>query len=212
MLDSSPGGMPIPVSVTVTTASVPARSMAIQMWPLSVVYRQALLTRLLKTCPRRAGSASTRIALRGGDADLVAGALDQRLAHLDGVADDASEIDALPAQLHPVVGDAADVEQVVHEPRHQHDLPLHHVRGAVDDRILLASALHQRNGVSHRRQRIPELVGEGRQEFVLAAVGIAQRLDELILGEPARPRLPADGVRRPPQQRRTSGRFPSACV
>ena len=49
MLDSCSGGMPIPVSVTVTTALVPARSMVIQIWPLFAVYRQALLTRLLKT-------------------------------------------------------------------------------------------------------------------------------------------------------------------
>ena len=135
----------------------------------------------------------------GHDADLVAGALDQRLADLDGVADDSYQIDALQAQLHPVVGDASDVEQVVHEPGHQPDLPLDHVRDAVDDRIPLAAAFHQRDGVADRRQRVAQFVGQHRQELVLATVGVAERLDELIFGELAR-RLPANGVCRPPEQ------------
>ena len=111
--------------------------------------------------------------LRGHDAYLVAGALDHRLAHLDRVADDLYQIDALQAQLHPVVGDAPDVEQIVHEPGHQPDLPINHLRDAVDDRIPLTAAFHQRDGVADRRQRIAEFVGQHRQELVLAPVGVA---------------------------------------
>ena len=66
------------------------------------------------------------------------GSLDQRLAHLDRVANDRHQIDALAAQLQPIVGDAADVEQVVHEPGHQPDLPLDHLRDTIDERIRAA--------------------------------------------------------------------------
>ena len=85
----------------------------------------------------------------------------------------AYQIDAFLTQLHPVVGDAPDIEQIVHEPGHQRDLSLDHVGDAVDDRIPLAAALHQRDGVADRRQRIAEFVGQHGQELVLATVGVA---------------------------------------
>ncbi len=51
----------MPVSVIVTTASLPERSMVTQSWPLDAMYLQALFTRFPNTWPSRAGSASTMI-------------------------------------------------------------------------------------------------------------------------------------------------------
>ena len=65
--------------------------------------------------------------LRRHNADLMPGVLNERLAHIDRVANDLDEIDARLAQLHAIVGDAADVEQVVHQSGHQRDLPFDHL-------------------------------------------------------------------------------------
>ena len=57
MLSSLSGGMPMPVSSTVTTASSPSRSAVTLILPPGVVYLQLLLSRLPNTWARRTGSA-----------------------------------------------------------------------------------------------------------------------------------------------------------
>ena len=98
------------------------------------------------------------------------------------------QIDALAAQLQAIVGDAADVEQVVHEPGHQCDLTLDHLRHAIDERIRLRAAFQERHRVADRCQRIAQFVRERRQELVLAPIGVPQRLEELFFGELTRVR------------------------
>jgi hypothetical protein len=75
---------------------------------------------------------------------------------------------------------------------------LDHARDAIDGWIPLASTLEERDRIAHRRQRIAEFVREHGEKLVLAAIGIAQRFEELIFGELPGVRLPADLLRRPP--------------
>ena len=65
------------------------------------------------------------------------------------------------------------------------DLPLHHARAARSTRSSPAPAHAQHvQRVADRRQRIAQLVRQHRQELVLAAVGLAQRLlGALALGD-----------------------------
>ena len=71
--------------------------------------------------------------------------------------------------------DASHVQQVVDQPHEMLELPVHHVERAHQPRIRIDLA-RDLQPVAQRRQWIAQFVRERRQEFVLAAVGGAQRL------------------------------------
>ena len=71
--------------------------------------------------------------------------------------------------------DVADVEEVVHEPDHLPQLPLHHRTGLLPC-LRLGRQSQKLQAVPQRDHRIPQFVGQGCQELVLVAVGLLQRL------------------------------------
>ena len=74
--------------------------------------------------------------------------------------------------------------QVVDQPGEVLDLPLHHRAHVLRRRRSSASpSLQDVQGVADRGQRVAELVGEHRQELVLAAVGLLQALLLLLVGQ-----------------------------
>ena len=101
------------------------------------------------------------------------------LRRLDGAADDGGEIDALLAQLDLAAGDARHFHQIVHEPDHVVDLPLHHVVRAARAAPSWP-AMRRMQRVVNRRQRVAQLVRERRQELVLAPIGFLERLAALL--------------------------------
>jgi hypothetical protein len=109
-----------------------------------------------------------------GHRQLVAGAFDRQLAGLDRAVDDLGDRRALQPQVDLAARDARHFHQVVDQP----DDLAHLAPDHLDHAVGLAPAVgpaHQLHRVGDRRQRIAQLVGQGRQELVLAAVGFLQR-------------------------------------
>ena len=96
---------------------------------------------------------------------------DDRRDDLRGVLGEAGEVDGREPEGDPAALEPGDVEQVVDEPLHVQEL-------AVEDRVDLGPggrvAADEGGAVGHGRQGVAELVGEHRQVFVLAAVGLAE--------------------------------------
>ena len=111
--------------------------------------------------------------------------LDQRANGFDGLVDDRRQFDALLAQLDLAARDAAHVEQVVDQPRPSARPAAPASRTPSSTRLPLAAAEAQHSaGVADRRQRVAQLVGQHRQELVLAAVGFGQvrrQLPQVVL-------------------------------
>ncbi len=170
-------GMPRPESSTVTTAWPASRQAPRTIRPPSGVYFAALLSRLAITCTSRVESARTISDSAGGrrSAQLLTPRLDQRPAGLDRVLQHRQHVDPVRPELDLALGDAADVEQVVDQMDHLTELAFDDVASAVDG-LRLARQGHDLERIADRRERIAQLVGEGGEEFVLAAVGAAQRL------------------------------------
>ena len=99
--------------------------------------------------------------------------LEQRLRRLDRLRHHARELERLLGEGDLAARHPRDVEQIVDEP--------HEVLGLAQDHLPLvrrrhvAAQLHELGGGEDGRQRVAELVRQQRQEFVLAAIGLAQR-------------------------------------
>ena len=100
--------------------------------------------------------------------------LDDRAARLDGHAERLAQVDRLQGEAQLVPGDARGVEQVVDEPDELRDLPLDAAAGRVEDLRVVRFHPQDFDGVQDRGEGVAEFVGQGRQELVLAAVGLAQ--------------------------------------
>ena len=172
-------GIPMPVSLTATTISPSRRSAVSAIRPPSSVYFALLLSRFAKTWARRVGSASRGIG-PGGRSTVRAwrGALDERPARLHGVLHDRGQVDPLLAELELAPGDPRDIEQVVDQSHHLADLAFHHRAGRLDDLGLAVGQADDLERVADRRQRVPQFVRQGREELVLAAIGVAKLLVE----------------------------------
>jgi hypothetical protein len=92
------------------------------------------------------------------------------MARLRGVAYHVRDREALLPDLERARAHAAHVEEIVEEAPHVPHLALDHLLAI---RELVGQ---ERDRVPDRRERIPELVGERREELVLPAVGLAHRL------------------------------------
>jgi hypothetical protein len=99
----------------------------------------------------------------------------QRLTRFQGTAHHGGQADPLLADGDLAPADAADVEQVVHEPAEVVQLPLHHDARLVDRLAVAARQPHDLQAVAQRRQRVAQLVGEHGEELGLAAVLLPQR-------------------------------------
>jgi hypothetical protein len=123
---------------------------------------------------------------RARDAQLVAARLDQRHRGLDRARHHVAQLDRMPFDHDLALRDAADVEQVVDEPRQVRDLPLDHAGGPPHAVGRERRRQQQVRGVADRRERIAQLVREHREELVHALRVGLESLDALALGHVAR--------------------------
>ncbi len=110
------------------------------------------------------------------DNELVAPGVDQRPAGFDGPSDDLGQIHPLPLQRDGPASDARDVQQVVDQPHEVLHLTLDDLARLHALRVGQLLEPQQMHGGPNRRQRVPDLVRQHRQELVLAPVGFPQRL------------------------------------
>ena len=177
--------MPTPLSGTRTTASSPSRATVMRTSPPVSVYFAALFSRFTAICSSRAGSPSTHSGSVGSSRENSC-----RRASRSGRAESAARFIDGP-QFHPLglepelpLGDAADVEQVVHQPDHLLHLPLDDAPGLLDDRVVGPHLAQDAQGVEDGRERVAEFVGQHRHELLLAPVGLGQAVRPLRLGLP----------------------------
>src|SRR5215203_805398 len=72
------------------------------------------------------------------------------------------------------MGDTIQVKQIVYEPDHLTQLPLHRFMCACENLAVAVCMLHNFKHVAHRGQRIPELVSECCQKLVFTPVKFRQ--------------------------------------
>src|SRR5258706_2535761 len=90
--------------------------------------------------------------------ELVASGFERSLARLEGVADLARDVERLAPELGRAARDARDVEQVLDEPRHLRDLPVHRFE---QDALALGIDVFRPQHVQRRpqrRERVAQLV------------------------------------------------------
>ncbi len=116
--------------------------------------------------------------------------VDQRACCLDRCLDHLAQRVGAAAQCEAPACDARDVQQVVQQQGHVTHLALDDL---VAPALLGLGGLRQarhRAGLADRRKRIAQLVGQRRQEFVLAAIGVLQQALVVLargdVGEPQR--------------------------
>ena len=112
--------------------------------------------------------------------ELVAAFHDAGPARLDRRVHDLGQFDAFFAKLQPVARDATHVQQVIDESGQVSHLTIDDAARPLQLGRARIRHLQDLNGVPDRRQRIAQLVREHRDEFVLATVGLAQRLGRLL--------------------------------
>jgi hypothetical protein len=116
--------------------------------------------------------------------------VDGQPRRLDGAVDEIAQERRLTFQLNLAGRNPRDVEQIVDEPHHVTDLPLHDRAYALDRGRRAAGQANQLETGPDRRQRIPQFVGKRREELVLLAIGIPQLLlgfTHRLLGPAANP-------------------------
>ncbi len=115
-----------------------------------------------------------------GNLESMAGLCDHRTARFSGILNRRRQVHRRALQLHLAGRNPRDVEQVVDQPHHLADLPLHDRARAGDRLGVVFRHAHDVESRADRRQRVAELVGERGEEFVLAAIGLLQRLDRAM--------------------------------
>jgi hypothetical protein len=137
------------------------------------------LSRFEKICVRRTRSPAHAQAFAGQDQlEAVPGRSQLRAAELHRVGDDALQREHLELELDLAARDARHFHEVVDQPHHVLDLAFHHLvvrPGFVGTEGL---ALQQGQRRAQRGQRIAQLVGQRRQEYGLALIGLAQSLQD----------------------------------
>ena len=145
--------------------------------PPAGVYLAALFSRLENTCVSRTASPSApqRAVRTGATRSAWPPASISGAAEFDRVArSPASSADRLELQFDLAARDARHLQQVVDQPHHVVDLPLHHLAAGLRflrRRCSCACSDGQRG--AHRRQRVAQLVRQRGEEFGLALVGLA---------------------------------------
>ena len=112
------------------------------------------------------------------DREFVAPFLDERAAGFDGAIHHRRQLDPLLAEFDLASGDAGHVQQVIDQPGHLVYLPVDHLRGPLQFRYRRTLGTKDLHRIADRGQRVAELVGQHRQELVLAAVGLLERRQE----------------------------------
>jgi len=97
------------------------------MRPPRFVYFAALFRRLAKICVSRTVSPSSANGVLGRSMrSSRPPAVDQALAHVDGMANDIRQVYLILSQLDLAVADARNFQEIVHKADKLIDLPLHH--------------------------------------------------------------------------------------
>ena len=174
--------MPAPLSRTVITASFPSRSAVSQIRPPRSVYLAALLSRLVIAWASRTRSAS-RWIVRGASDTLRPCSRSSISGRLTSSASSRTSwsFTRFLRSGELVARDPRDVQQVFHEADHLLGLPVDHVERGLRlgrDRPLDHQRLHR---VADRRQPVPQLVSQDREELVLDPVGLAEHLARAFL-------------------------------
>jgi hypothetical protein len=104
----------------------------------------------------------------------MARAFDMRPSRLDRALHDGAQIDPLAAYLHAIAIDSCDIEQIVGQPHELQELPLHGREGLQPDRFVVRRNFQELHRVTNGSEGIPQLMGQGRQELVLATVDFLQ--------------------------------------
>ena len=94
----------------------------------------------------------------------------------DRLIDDRTQFDAPFTKLQLVARNAADVDQIVDEPRQLPQLTLQNAACSACDGRVVTGPIEQFERIHHRRERTAQLVGQRREERVLVTIRIAQRL------------------------------------
>lgn len=170
--------MPTPLSVTCNSSVVGCRLASTRIRPPGSVYLAALIRRSCTTCDRRVVSPLTAIPLRGTrTVKFVATLLQQRAGHLDRLRDDVAKLHVLTSELDSAPRNPRDIEQIVDESHQMAYLPIDH--GALlSGRARTVAKRHQLERSENGRKRIPELVSQHGEEFILRAIrrfGLAPR-------------------------------------
>jgi hypothetical protein len=99
-----------------------------------------------------------------------------RAVIVDRLAHELAELDPLALELDLAARDPRDVEQVVDQPRHVRDLALDD-RARVDRLLAVRlDVIEDEQAAADRAEWVAQLVREHREEIVLAAARLAQRL------------------------------------
>ncbi len=117
---------------------------------------------------------------RQGNGELVAAGLNERLAGFDGAADDRGQLDRRLAEFDLAAGDARDFQQVIDQADHVIHLPFHHLMHALDGTAFGVGQPEEMEAIADQGEQIAQLMGQHRQEFVFAAVGVFQCLLHLL--------------------------------
>ena len=170
MLSSLSRGMPVPVSCTATTTSLPSRCALTVMLPPRIRVLARVVEQVTEHLsePSGIGLQPDRLG-RQLHPELVAERLGERAGRFDRLLNRGRELDAARPQLEAVVRDAVQVEQIVDQPNHLPELPLHRVARATDGAVVVR-ALPDLEHVRERSERTAQLVCERREELVLAPV------------------------------------------
>ena len=133
---------------------------------------------------RQPGRIRDRVQGLLGKADdqLEPGGLHGGAGRLGRLAQQRGEIDAFPVQQDLALRDARHFHQVVHQPRQVLGLPVDHLARLFQLARQRPEHAHHRGRIADRRERVAQLVRQRGEEFVLAAVGFAQRLLGFALG------------------------------
>ena len=120
--------MPMPVSATLTTASLTAGRIASSIGSAGVRIFYGVTEQVAEDLrePDRIGFYKHRL-FRKVDAKLNSGRIHLFLARSDRATKDDAEVEPLLFQLDLAMADPRSIEQIVDEPHQMFDLPLHHL-------------------------------------------------------------------------------------
>src|SRR5262249_55508180 len=120
-------------------------------------------------------SLNTHRMIRQRNRKCVAMSLDHRLAGFDRSSDDLGQVYRRLLQADFATADARNFQQVVNQSGHLMDLPHHHLLGLRHQLRIIAAQRENLDGVADWSEGVAQLMGQRRQELVLAAVGLPQR-------------------------------------
>jgi hypothetical protein len=106
--------------------------------------------------------------------EVMPAAVDQGAGRPHREFDDAPRVQAMGFEPDPARGDPGDFQEVIHEACELSHLTLDDVPGLLLDRVFSALEAKEVHGVEDGGEGVAELVGEHRQELVLAAVEVGQ--------------------------------------